>query len=940
MPSLHAIDRALLMLLVPLWAFAWLSTALSLDRNVVVVPFFVDDAAAPDGFPIVTGFPSWTRAALQPEPALAVGDRVLAIADQSLAGAGAARVVSLAWAQMGNDGSLELDVERHGQRFEARVAIPASVPKWPVLPVSFAFACMAVLGALTAPRWPAMRAAWPAFLCTGFLLGSHFGRTPTELLLAFWMRGAALVAIAPLYVRLFRFFPSGNDEGVRWARGWPWLLGINGLVVIDMELYGRLPLVVTDYLPKLAALVFGALLLTIGTRNYRNARPVDRRRFKWLLLGTWVGIVPPAVVSTLSALRPELGRFYLPSQLSQLAVPLSVGIGLWRGRLWDIDRLLNAGIVYLGAAAIGVLIFIGVLGPVRSALVTRAELTPETAALAFALGLAALLIPVALTLRAALDRVVLRKQRARQSEIEALLPAIGRCEKLDEIVALLAQRLPPIFGVRGALVLADSGTGLVPVHATPEAPEIDEAERLLLATASAPCDLGAGLGIPLRDPIDDLALAAIVLDAKPPGDEYGAADRTLLGWVAERAVATARALRDEERLSAARRMAAELASARDRAEDESRDKTALLATASHDLRQPLHALGLLVDSLEHRVSGDEAQRLLRQVKSSALSVEQGFDTLLDVARIESGALRPEMIDGVPLAPLFEELRAAAEPLAREKGLRLRVRTPIGAVRTDPVLLRSILQNLLVNAVRYTPQGTVLLAARRRGESWRIEVRDSGPGIASEERERLFSAWERGEASAAGPEGVGLGLAIVRRLADRLGHRIELRSAPGRGSVFSVELEASAELPPPRDALAGLRAVVVDEDDEARAQLAVTLTGFGLRVDPARNLTELSAALAGSPAPDVALVDLRLAAEPVDSAEPAAGIEPADPAGSGSLAAFDARIGSLPVAFVTEESSGALLDAARASGRPVLPRPVAPVQLRAALLHLLPSGQRG
>jgi signal transduction histidine kinase/CheY-like chemotaxis protein len=916
-----AAERALLLVLAPLWAFCWLSTVGSLERNTVVVPFFVEAAGAPQALPVVTGFPSWTLAAAQPEPALAVGDRVVAIAGESLAGAGPERVVGLAWASMGNDGKLELLVEREGRRLEAGVAIPASVPKWPVLPVSLAFAAMAFVGALRAPRWPAMRAAWPAFLATAFWLGAQFGRTPGELLLAFWIRAAALVAVQPLYVRLLRFFPTGSDAGVRWARGWPWLLGVNGLVVVDMELYGRLPLLVRDLVPKLAALVFGALLLALGTLNYRRAGPADRRRFKWLLLGTWVGIVPPAIVSTLSALRPELGRFFLPSQLAQLAIPLSIGIGQWRNRLWDIDRLLNAGVVYLAAAGAFVVAFVGAAGWSRALLAGGAGLSPESADLAFALALVGVLLPAALAARAALDRVVLREQRAREREVEVLLPAVGRCAKLEEIAALLALRLPALFGARGCLVLADAGAGLVPVHASTQAPEPTPAECSLLAGAAEPQDLAQGIGVPVRDALAGATLGAVVLGPKPAGDDYTMADRKLLRRLSDHVALAVRGLRQEERLAAVRRMAAGVAAARDRAERASHEKTQLLATASHDLRQPLLALGLLVDALERRVDGDEARALLRQVRASAQSVERRFGTLLDVARLESGALVPEVEEGVALAPLFDELRATVGPLAQEKGLELDVRATPEVVRSDPVLLRSILENLLVNAVRYTETGGVLLSAHRRADRVHVEVRDSGPGIAPEQRERLFSAWQRGEADATG--GVGLGLAIVRRLVDLLGHGLELHSSPGRGSLFVLALQPGTPPPPVGAELSGARAIVIDDEDAARAALVAALAALGLEVTAARDAADALEVWGQGPPPDLALVDLALAGGAT---------------GPRALAELEARFGPLPAAFVTGATAGALLDEARASGRPVLRKPLAAVQLRALLQHLL--RQRG
>jgi CheY-like chemotaxis protein/two-component sensor histidine kinase len=311
---------------------------------------------------------------------------------------------------------------------------------------------------------------------------------------------------------------------------------------------------------------------------------------------------------------------------------------------------------------------------------------------------------------------------------------------------------------------------------------------------------------------------------------------------------------------------AELRARKDEAERATLAKSRFLAAASHDLRQPMHALGLFISELSQHAHQPETRRLVRQIAASAEAMENLLDSLLDISKLDAGVFKPNLRT-FPLQPLLDRLAVDFLPMAEERRLRLRLR-PTGAwVESDPALLERVLINLLSNALRYTQEGSVLVACRRRGPLLRLEVRDSGVGIAPEAQDIIFHEFVQLEnAERARNKGLGLGLAIVRRLTDLLGHRLALRSRVGGGSVFAVELpyaEPQEAAPaaegerPPGD-LAGTRIVVVDDDPLALASLHSLLLSWGCQVYAADGLENIAMELATrGVVPQVVVSDYRL-----------------------------------------------------------------------------------
>jgi signal transduction histidine kinase/CheY-like chemotaxis protein len=263
----------------------------------------------------------------------------------------------------------------------------------------------------------------------------------------------------------------------------------------------------------------------------------------------------------------------------------------------------------------------------------------------------------------------------------------------------------------------------------------------------------------------------------------------------------------------------EIEGAREAAEEADRAKSSFLAAASHDLRQPVHALGLYAAALSAESLTSPQRQTLEKMNASISALDSLFGALLDISRLDAAKIKPHR-HGFPLQAMFDRLGSDYEAIANRHDLRLRVRPTRALAWTDPVLLERILRNLIDNALKYTGQGGVLVGARRRNEGWSIEVWDSGQGIEDAHRERIFEEfYQVGNPERDRGKGLGLGLAIVRRIALLLQHPLELRSRAGHGSVFRIWVpnalavtdETDATVVRATDALAGKRVLVIEDD---------------------------------------------------------------------------------------------------------------------------------
>lgn len=373
---------------------------------------------------------------------------------------------------------------------------------------------------------------------------------------------------------------------------------------------------------------------------------------------------------------------------------------------------------------------------------------------------------------------------------------------------------------------------------------------------------------------------------------------------------------------------------REAAEQASLAKSRFLAAASHDLRQPAHALGMFVAALRERPLDAESQRLAEHIDGAVQSLDSLFGSLLDISRLDAQVVhcRPEAF---ALAPLLARVCADHAADAQAKGIGLKLRPCPLAVRTDPVLFERVVRNLVGNAVRYTQRGRVVVAARRRARSLSVEVWDSGPGIPADQHQRIFEEFyqlENPERDRA--KGLGLGLAIVRRLCDLLGNPLSLASRPGRGSVFKVSVpiadgvafEARPDVTAPAVAQRGL-VLVVDDEAAIRQAMHSLLTSWGHEVMTAPSCEEMLARLVGcAERPVLIICDYRLRG------------------GENGIEVVE-RLRTeynddIPAMLITGDTAPDRLEEAHGSGLLLLHKPVPNGKLRAAMGNLMRRAASG
>lgn len=311
----------------------------------------------------------------------------------------------------------------------------------------------------------------------------------------------------------------------------------------------------------------------------------------------------------------------------------------------------------------------------------------------------------------------------------------------------------------------------------------------------------------------------------------------------------------------------ELEAARDEAERANASKSRFVASSSHDLLQPLNAAKLFVSSLSHTALDTEQRAITDRIQSAFESVETILGALLDISNLDIGKASTE-VTPMPVTPLLRSIDQEFQPLARERGLELRVIPCSAWVESDPAYLRRILQNLVVNALRYTKQGRVLVGAQRRGDRLRFLVCDTGPGIPPDRRREIFDEFVRLDNSPGTPQGMGLGLAIVERACALLDHPLTLDSEVGRGTRFgvSVPLTEPVQIGEDREHRAGRDApllddmivIVIENDDAVREGMVAVLEDWGTSPLEARDLEGARTLIADvGVAPDVIIADYLL-----------------------------------------------------------------------------------
>jgi signal transduction histidine kinase len=949
---LPALDRVLLAALLCGWGVAFaLHTREVARTGLASSPVFAvaDPAGGP---PRVGGLHLTTDRRDVP---LVPGDRLLRVGDVDLDGVGALGFDAHLRAQAGAHLRSEVEYERAGERRHAVLRlIPEPLP-WFRIPTMLVLVAACTLVLVRGGGSRGARLFFAAFMSYAIQQAPFRGSSYAQTVVAEWV-GIVFGALTVfLVMRWATFFPDEVRERHRISKRWSWLAAALFLTLqADRSIGTPLP---PELLPRLALAAHAAFLvaiLAIVAHNFRHADPIGRRRAKWVLYGSSVAIAPSIAVQivTLVATSPAAWSEWLAlSFLTTAIAPFAILIAIARYNLYDIDLLIRATASYslLLVLLLGAALAIAPL--LAGAASTALGVETGAARLVLAVALAAVAIPLYRRLRPRVDRAFFPERVALERGVEQLLRDLSAADGPAEVLALVGERVAELLRPETCVCWVKTGTTYGPVvvrgptvrHEFPAEGRLTLAlelhERPLVLAADGvlrEADLGEAdvqtlrrlhtrVLAPLRT--ERKLSAFFAIGPKTSGDVYTPTDLTLLASVATKASAELLRIQRAAIIRGQRLRADQLRSLRAAAEEANVTKSRFFAAASHDLRQPLHALGLFVETLQERAREADDRALVAGIRASTDRLSHMFNALLDLSRLDAGRVLPHPSD-LALEPILARACAEVEPEARARGLRLRRVSTRAHVHSDPNLLPRLIGWLIENAVRHTERGGVLVGCRRRGESVRIEVWDTGPGIPDERRAEIFQEFATLDADAR-PRGLGLGLTLVERTAQLLGHPIELDSRRGRGSVFSVSVPRArprktsdeAVSPPIASALEGRRVLVIDDDPDILEGMGGRLERWGCHPLGAPSADAALALLStGAPAPDAILADYRLAG------------------GSTGLEAIDrlrAHLAApIPAVVITGETAPEVLEAIRAAGFQRLSKPVSPARLRALLERLL------
>lgn len=368
----------------------------------------------------------------------------------------------------------------------------------------------------------------------------------------------------------------------------------------------------------------------------------------------------------------------------------------------------------------------------------------------------------------------------------------------------------------------------------------------------------------------------------------------------------------------------DLVEARDEAERASAAKTRFLAAASHDLRQPLQAASLMVYLMSQ--GGPPPAEALPRLKSSLDSLARLLNSLLDIGKLEAGLVKPD-IRTVSLRHIVHRVLTDTMPIAERKGLEVREICADVSVETDPVLLEQVVRNLVDNAIKYTERGRITIGTRRKGRDILLQIHDTGIGIPVQKQEAIFEEFYQIDNPARKSEkGLGLGLAIVRRLSGLLRHPLHLQSASGRGSMFQIALPVAAHAqiqtdPEPHKVTSRTATIAVVEDDpEILAALQSILRVWGFRVIADVEVDRVTALVGPNNMPDLVIADYRLTA---------------DMRGDEAIRRIQKKAGrAVPGIILTGDTAPERLNEAAASGFRLLHKPIDPEALRTQISKIL------
>ncbi|MDJ0866726.1 MAG: hybrid sensor histidine kinase/response regulator [Myxococcota bacterium] len=915
-PRLTRRDRALLLATLPLFAAVFgLHVYETARSGLAQLPVYAH--WQPGDYPLVGGYRLETDSS---GSGLEVGDRLLRVGDRDLRGVGYVGFHAIGLARTAPGHPVPLVFERDGERGTVPLEARPHARRWSRIPILLLIPGFCALLLLRAPGQPDAQRFYLCFMTYAIGQAQFYGGPEWKSWAAAGVWSLASPLMLFFMLRWVRLFPPEMPEDRRAPAWLPVVAALTYVVVVRLNYLIGWPFPI-DWVPRVSYATSGVmpfLGILVLSWNYLQARPAGRRRLRWIVLGTALGSVPVAVSGLAPLLVPSWAGFreaFALGFLSSAIWIVGAALGVVRDNAFDVDRLIGATAAWSLAAA-GAVAGLAIAVPAASAWIAVVSgLAPTVVRLALAALLGALAFAAALALRPRIDRLLFPGRVRLQRGAESLVESLAHCESPDALLERGRTGVAELFEARGTALYRREPDGLRLWAAEGLAPPPRLGPDATLPVRARPRNAGRSFGadvdlvLPLR--CDGRIDALIALGPKRSGDIYTTSDAEALASLGARL--------ETEWLRFQK-------SAADR---ESAAKTGLLAAAGHDLRQPLHAVSLLADALRNKLDDPELRSIVQRIGDATQDLDEMLTGLLDRSKLDAGLVATP--GPLALQEVFDAVERDFASQAESAGAVLRVVPTRLFVRSDRQLLARIVRNLVSNALRYAPGGHVLVGARRRGDEVAIEVRDDGRGIPEAEQQRIFEAF-RQLPGAAHPGGLGLGLSIVDGLARVLGHRVALRSAPGRGSTFEVRVPRVAReaVPPPQAApdgaaasVQGRRVLVVDDDPRVLDAVETALTEWGCQVRAARDAREAVAAVQGWE-PQFVLCDYRLEG------------------GTTGLQVLDALRGELGgelrAALVTGESQPGDLEAARAAGLPVLRKPVRAARLR-ALLAAASAGPR-
>lgn len=803
----------------------WVACALSLAAvsnvkgTLQILPLLVTGADGPDSYPALDS-PTGEFS----EAYWRVGDPVLSIDGIDALGMSGLQALSTLMAQSA-DGSLEIVSNRGDDRVTQSVVLEGYVSTWTRLAVAVVYLFCGVVALLGAKPTYITRNFYIASAAIGVNGSFFFGLSYelTHLWFYFYLASVVLAAVAGF--KFIQAFPHGDVADSVWQKVWPWLLGL-AIGLPWVSTVTNLPFRVEDMTNVRVGTLAFACVLAIGftIRNYRQATAIERSQLKWILLGTFLMFASIVIVTAVIARSPESFRLIYLSDILNVSYPVFLLVAIIGYRAMDVDRVFSAVVTYATTIGIALIAIVGFLPAIANQLIDRYGLDDQTVYLLLSLVVCAGLIPLHRALRPRIEGWFFPERSRLDNAALKLSKALERCESETVLIQTLGQGLADM---QGAAAFKTSG----------KSTSADEGYEIRLQPS-------VGESVYLQ------------LSEKLSGDVYSDRDIDVMNRLVTQSETLLLKMRNQA-LTLQRQAAEQLAA----------EKSLFLASASHDLRQPMHALGLFSESLMARNRDERLDVLVQQIHRSTRSLDSMFNSILDLSKIDAGAMVPEF-GPVYVQLLFEELELEFDAAAHDKGLQLTFAPTSAVIYSDANLLARVLRNLISNAIRYTDAGKILIGCRYGKETVRLQVLDTGRGISDTDRARIFTAYARVDKHVEG--GLGLGLSLVDKLCHLLEHPLSLESAEGRGSRFSITASTAVTTAKPladahqiswpkAQSLVGLKVLAVDDDPAIRLGLTELLTGWGCLIQTQESLLSVSNWLMTDPAQvDLLLVDLHLA----------------------------------------------------------------------------------